>query len=93
MALNNGRPLHGPIDLVGPPSADSTIVSFRIGSGANARNYVIDARYGSPHLLLPPGGVGLVGWWSPDGKRLVYIIYQGDDALYSAVAGVRLGHA
>jgi hypothetical protein len=93
IALNDGRPLHGPINLVGPPSADGVIVSFRIGSGADARNYVIDGRHGPPHLLLPPGGVGLVGWWSPNGKRLVYIMYQGDEALYSAVAGVQVGHA
>jgi hypothetical protein len=92
VALNDGRPLHGPINLVGPPSANSAVVSFRIGSGANARNYVIDAQHGPPHLLLPPGGVGLVGWWSPDGTRLVYIICQDGAALYSAVAHVTPAH-
>jgi hypothetical protein len=88
VALNSGRPLHGPINLVGPPSADNSVVSFRIGSGATAHNYVIDARNGPAHSLLPPTGVGPVGWWSPDGRHLVYTVYRGGEALYTDVAQV-----
>jgi hypothetical protein len=88
VALNNGLPLHGPINLVGPPSADSSVVNFRIGTGATAQNYVIDAGHGSAHALLPPDGVGPVGWWSPDGLHLVYLVYRGDAAQYTAIAKV-----
>jgi hypothetical protein len=87
-ALNNNTPLPGPINLVGSPSPDGSIVAFRIGSGASAQNYVIDSRHGLAHTLLPPGGVGPVGWWSPDGRRLVYMVYQGDTAKYAAIASV-----
>ncbi|MDB5077227.1 MAG: hypothetical protein JWO42_3406, partial [Chloroflexi bacterium] len=87
-ALNNNTPLPGPINLVGSPSPDGSIVAFRIGSGASAQNYVFDSRHGLAHSLLPPGGVGPVGWWSPDGRRLVYMVYQGDTAKYAAIASV-----
>jgi Putative zinc-finger/WD40-like Beta Propeller Repeat len=88
LALNDGRPLHGPIDLVGPPSADNSVVNFRIGIGASARNYVIDAGHGSAHMLLPPDGVGPLGWWSPDGHHLIYMVYRGDSARFTAIAAV-----
>lgn len=88
VALDNRRPLHGPIDQVGPPSPDNAIANFRIGIGALARNFVIDAVSGLAHPLLPPEGVGPVGYWSPDGRHLVYTVYRGDDALFSAIARV-----
>jgi len=88
VALNHDQPLQGPITLVGSPSPDNSIVSFRIGSGATARNFVIDAVQGTAYLLLPPAGVGPIGWWSPDGRSLVYTVYRGDDALYTGIARV-----
>jgi hypothetical protein len=87
-ALNNNLPLPGPINLVGSPSPDSSIVAFRIGNGASAQNYVIDSRHGLARSLLPPGGVGPVGWWSPDGHHLVYMVFHGDSANYAAIARV-----
>jgi hypothetical protein len=88
VALNDGRPLHGPIDLVGPLSPNGGVAAVRIGAAAQARNYLIDTRHGEAHALFPPAGVGPVGWWSPDGRRLVYTVYRGDDATYSAIARV-----
>jgi hypothetical protein len=38
--------------------------------------------------LLPPGGVGTVGYWSPDGRRLVYTVYRDQEAVRSAIARV-----
>ena len=86
--LNPGKTLLGPIDLVGPTSPDGAIISFRVGTGAGTLNYLMDARSGQPHPLLPPGGVGPVGWWSPDGKHLVYVLYQGDTAIQAGIARV-----
>ena len=86
--LNDGRPLSGPILQVGAPSPDSEVVSFRTGQGGTAESYLIDARRGPAHLLLPPGGVGPVVSWSPDGARFVYTIYRGDEAAGAAVAEV-----
>jgi hypothetical protein len=88
VALNNNRALPGPINLVGSPSPDGSLVTFRIGSGASAQNFVIDSRHGLAHSLLPPGGVGPVGWWSPDGRHLVFMVYHGDSAKYAAIASV-----
>jgi hypothetical protein len=49
---------------------------------------VIDAFRGKAHLLLPPAGIGPVGWWSPDGLHLVYTVYRGDQGMYTAIAHV-----
>ncbi len=87
--LDTNQPLPGPIDLVGPPSPDGSIVNIGVGSGAAARNYLLVAGSGQPHALLPPGGVGPVGWWSPDGRHLVYIIYHGDQPVLSGIARVQ----
>ncbi|HXT38023.1 MAG TPA: hypothetical protein VN837_20800, partial [Chloroflexota bacterium] len=61
---------------------------FRTGTGAGTLNYLMDARSGQPRPLLPPGGVGPVGWWSPDGNHLVYVLYQGDTAVQAGIARV-----
>ena len=89
--LGGGWPRAEQINLVGPPSADSSIVSFRTGSGAGTRSYVVDAAGGQAHLLLAPDGDGPVGWWAPDGRSMIYVIYQGDNAQYSAIARVTMG--
>ncbi len=86
--LNHGKTFLGPINLVGPTSPDGAIISFRTGTGAGTLNYVMDARSGQPHPMLPPGGVGPVGWWSPDGRHLVYVLYQGDTAIRAGIARV-----
>ncbi len=86
--LNDGESLPGPVDLVGPTSADGAVLDFRTGTGANTRNYLIDAQSGPAHLLPAPGGVGPVGWWSPNGRRMVYVLYQGDTAIRSGIARV-----
>jgi Tol biopolymer transport system component/anti-sigma factor RsiW len=87
-ALNNGLSIQGPVDLVGPTSADGAVLNFRTGTGANTRNYLTDTQSGSARLLPTPGGVGPVGWWSPDGRRMVYVLYQGDTAVRSGIARV-----
>jgi hypothetical protein len=88
VALNNGLSIQGPVDLVGPTSADGAVLGIRTGTGSNTRNYLIDTQSGPARLLLPPGGVGPVGWWSPDGRRMVYVLYQGDTAIRSGIARV-----
>jgi hypothetical protein len=88
IALNNGLSLQGPVDLVGPTSADGSVLNFRTGTGANTRNYLIGTQSGSARLLPTPGGVGPVGWWSPNGRRMVYVLYQGDTAIRSGIARV-----
>ncbi len=89
IALDHGLSLHGPIDLVGPTSADGAVLGFRTGTGSNTRNYLIDTRTGTAHSVLPPGGVGPLGWWSPNGRHVVYVLYQGDKAIRAGIAGVR----
>ncbi|HEY8286612.1 MAG TPA: hypothetical protein VIJ28_19660, partial [Chloroflexota bacterium] len=86
--LNHGMAFRGPIDLVGPTSPDGAIVSFRTGTLAGTLNYLMDTRSGPARQVLPPGGVGPVGWWSPDGNHLVYVIYQGDTAVRSGIARI-----
>ena len=89
--LGGGWPRTEQINLVGPPSADSSIVSFRTGSGAGTRSYVVDAAGGHAHPLLSPDGDGPVGWWAPDGRSMIYMVYRGDNAQYSAIARVTIG--
>jgi hypothetical protein len=78
-ALNDGKPLHGPILQVGSPSPDGSILNFHTGRNNGTISYLIDARSGHAHQLLPPraAGVGPVGSWSPDGTRMVFTIYRG----------------
>jgi len=90
-ALDSGRTRAEQINLVGPPSSDSTIASFRTGTGATTRSYVVGAASGSAHLLLSPDGDGPVGWWSPDGLRMIYVVYRGSNAQFSAIARVSTG--
>jgi hypothetical protein len=88
-ALDDGKPLPGPIVQVGSPSPDGTILNFRTGQFNTAVSYVIDSRHGPPHPVLPPGaGVGPVGAWSPNGTRFVYTIYRDDIAVRSAIARI-----
>ncbi len=89
-ALNNGLSIQGPVDLVGPTANRWRRSSaFALGhENQTARNYLIDTQSGPARLLLPPGGVGPVGWWSPDGRRMVYVLYQGDTAIRSGIARI-----
>jgi hypothetical protein len=89
-ALNDGKPLHGPILQVGSPSPDGSMVNFRTGQNNTAISYLIDARQGPAHRLLPPNGVGVgpVSSWSPDGTRFVYTVYRDHQAVGSAIARV-----